>query len=57
MIFNQTKLNGSFLIDIEKKQDFRGFFARAWDAKIFEENGLNSKVVQCNLSLTKKKVF
>jgi len=55
MIFNQTKLKGAFIIEIEKKEDYRGFFARAWDVKIFEENGLNPNLVQCNISLTKKK--
>lgn len=55
MIFNKTKLKDAVLIDIEKKEDFRGFFARSWDTKIFEENDLNPNLVQCNISLSKKK--
>ena len=55
MIFNETKLKGSFEINIEEKDDERGFFARLWDTKIFEEKGLNSKIVQCNISFSKKK--
>jgi len=55
MIFNKTKLKGAFLIEIEKKEDYRGFFARTWDATIFEENGLTTNLAQCNISLTKKK--
>lgn len=55
MIFTETKLRGSFIIEPEKVEDERGFFARTWDNKIFEEHGLNSKIVQCNISFNKKK--
>jgi dTDP-4-dehydrorhamnose 3,5-epimerase len=55
MIFTETKLKGSFIIELEKYEDARGFFARSWDQKQFEENGLNSKLVQCNISFNKKK--
>ena len=55
MIFNKTTLNNAFFIELEKKGDERGFFARSWDTKIFEENGLNSKIVQCNVSHSAKK--
>src|SRR5438309_1558662 len=55
MIFTETKLKGSFIIELEKDEDERGFFARSWDKKIFEEHGLNSKLVQCNISFNKKK--
>ena len=49
------KLEGCFLIKIEKKEDERGFFARSWDKKEFEKNGINSDFVQCNISFNKKK--
>ncbi len=55
MIFNETKLKNAFIIEIEQLDDERGFFARAWDNKKFEEHGLNSKLVQSNISFTKKK--
>lgn len=55
MIFNKTEFNGVFIIEIEKQIDERGFFARTWDKKKFEEYGLNSKLVQCNVSFNKKK--
>jgi dTDP-4-dehydrorhamnose 3,5-epimerase len=55
MIFNKTDFKGVFIIEIEKQTDERGFFARTWDKKKFEENGLNSKLVQCNISFNKKK--
>ena len=50
-----SKLKDVYLIELEKKEDERGFFLRTWDKKIFEKAGLDVNVVQCNLSLTKKK--
>lgn len=55
MIFTETKLKGVFIIELEKLEDERGFFARTWDKKTFEEYGLNSKVVQCSISFNKLK--
>jgi len=55
MIFTETKLKGAFIIEPEKIEDERGFFARAWDKKIFEEKGINSNFVQANISFNKKK--
>lgn len=55
MFFNETKLKNAFIIELEKLEDERGFFARAWDTKKFEEHGLNSKLTQCNISFNKKK--
>jgi dTDP-4-dehydrorhamnose 3,5-epimerase len=55
MIFNKIKLNDAFIIEIEKSEDDRGFFARSWDNKKFEEHELNSNLIQCNISFNKKK--
>ena len=55
MIFTETKLKGAYIIEPEKIEDERGFFARTWDQKKFSELGLNSKIVQCNISFNKKK--
>lgn len=55
MIFTETDLKGAFIIDLEKFEDQRGFFSRAWDTKKFHEFGLNPRIVQCNISFTKKK--
>jgi dTDP-4-dehydrorhamnose 3,5-epimerase len=55
MKFTETKLKGSFIIEPTKLNDDRGFFTRVWDKKIFHEMGLNSKLEQCNVSLSKKK--
>lgn len=53
--FHELSLKGVFLIELEKIEDERGFFARTWDKKIFENKGLNSNMVQFNISFNKKK--
>jgi len=55
MKFIKTKLEGAYIIEIEKMTDERGFFARSWCEKEFTEHGLNSKLVQCNISFNQKK--
>ncbi len=50
MIFTETKLKGSFLIEVEKLEDERGFFARSWCRQEFEAHGLNTNLVQCSIS-------
>lgn len=55
MIFTETKLNGAFIIELEKIEDERGFFARSWDKKEFEKYGLNPNLMQCNVSFNTKR--
>lgn len=55
MIFTETKLPGAFVIELEKHADQRGFFARTFCRQEFEAQGLNSRVVQCNVSSNKRK--
>lgn len=55
MIFQKTKLQDAYLIEIEKRSDQRGFFARMWCRKEFEDHGLVSQVVQTNISYNIKK--
>ena len=55
MTFEPTKLSGVFEIALEPRADERGFFARSWCESEFRENGLNPKVVQCNISFNSKK--
>ena len=54
MIFRETKLKGAFIIEPERFEDERGFFARTWCRKEFENHGLNPALVQCNISFNKK---
>ena len=55
MKFTETKLKGAYIIELEEKPDHRGFFARTFCAKEFEEHGLKPVVAQCNLSYNHKK--
>lgn len=55
MIYHETKLKGSFLIDLEKREDNRGFFARTFCAREFEAHGLNPIGPQHNVSFNHKK--
>jgi dTDP-4-dehydrorhamnose 3,5-epimerase len=55
VILQPTKISGAFEVIPELKADDRGFFARAWCEKEFEDNGLNPRLVQCNISFNAKK--
>ena len=55
MIFTETTLRGAFLIDIERHEDERGFFARSWCRREFEAHGLNPEIAQCNVSFNVRK--
>lgn len=55
MIFVETKLKDAHIIEIEKLEDTRGFFARSWCRNEFDEHGLVSTVVQANISWNKKR--
>lgn len=55
MIFIETRLKGAYIIELEKVEDERGFFARSWCQKEFETHGLNPNLVQCNISYNKIK--
>lgn len=50
MRFVQTPLAGVWVIEPERLQDERGWFARTFDAEEFHARGLDSAVVQCNAS-------
>ena len=55
MKFIKTKLDGGFVIEVEKSDDERGFFSNIWDKKKFQENNLNVNLTECNIAFTKKK--
>ncbi len=55
MIFTATKLPGAFIIDLERHEDERGFFARSWCQEEFAAHGLDGRLVQCNVSYNLKK--
>ena len=50
MIFNETPLAGAYVIELERFEDERGFFARTFCAREFRQHDLNAEFVQCNVS-------
>ena len=50
MIFTETKLKGAYVIDLERREDSRGFFARAFCQREFEAHGLEPVIAQANLA-------
>lgn len=50
MKFLNTRLPGAFIIELERREDSRGFFGRAFCTDEFAFNGLNSSIAQSNIS-------
>jgi dTDP-4-dehydrorhamnose 3,5-epimerase len=55
MIFAETKLRGAFIIDLEKREDSRGFFARAFCQREFTDRGLKPLIAQANIAFNNRK--
>jgi dTDP-4-dehydrorhamnose 3,5-epimerase len=55
MIFAETSLRGAFIIDLERMEDERGFFARSFCQKEFLAHGLKTEIAQSNVSFNRKK--
>jgi dTDP-4-dehydrorhamnose 3,5-epimerase len=55
LIFTETKLAGAFIIDLERREDSRGFFARAFCQNEFEVHGLKPVIAQANVAHNKSK--
>ena len=55
MIFVETELPGAYVVELEKREDERGFFARTWCEREFRQHNLNPLTVQCNISFNKRK--
>jgi dTDP-4-dehydrorhamnose 3,5-epimerase len=55
MIFTETPLRGAYVIDLEKRGDERGFFARAYCEREFAGHQLATRFVQMNNSLSAQK--
>jgi dTDP-4-dehydrorhamnose 3,5-epimerase len=52
--FTPTALEGAFILDLDVGEDDRGFFARAFCAREYEERGLDSRVAQRNISFNSR---
>jgi len=55
VIFTETKLKGAFVIDLERREDTRGFFARAFCRSEFNAHGLKPAIAQANIASNVKK--
>jgi dTDP-4-dehydrorhamnose 3,5-epimerase len=53
--FITTPLEGAYVVELERIEDTRGFFARAFCQKEFEANGLKPNIAQANLASNRKK--
>mgnify|MGYP000906026405 CR=1 FL=1 len=54
MIFTETEIKGAYIIEPELLTDERGFFARSFCKEEFREKGLETEIIQCNISYNKK---
>jgi dTDP-4-dehydrorhamnose 3,5-epimerase len=55
MNFTQTEIPAVYIVGLEKREDERGFFARGWCQKEFDQQGLPTVVVQTNISYNRHK--
>jgi len=55
MQFLETKIAGLFIVEMERREDDRGFFARSWCREEFAARGLSMAVAQCNVSFNTQK--
>jgi dTDP-4-dehydrorhamnose 3,5-epimerase len=55
VIFHELDLPGAFLIDLELREDERGYNARAWCQREFEEAGLTASIVQANVIYNRRR--
>lgn len=55
MIFSETRLEGAYVIELERREDARGFFARAFCQQEFEAHGLKPIIAQANVAHNRQK--
>jgi dTDP-4-dehydrorhamnose 3,5-epimerase len=50
VIFTETKLKGAYIIELERREDSRGFFARGFCQNEFRAHGLKPTIAQGNIA-------
>jgi dTDP-4-dehydrorhamnose 3,5-epimerase len=55
MIFTETELEGAFIIDLERREDSRGFFARTFCQREFADHGLKPVIAQANVAFNRRR--
>jgi len=53
MIFSASEIGGVFVLDPERREDARGYFARAWCAEEFAAHGITTTIAQINVGYSK----
>ncbi|MBV8568889.1 MAG: dTDP-4-dehydrorhamnose 3,5-epimerase [Methylobacteriaceae bacterium] len=54
MIFRSTEIPDCHTVELEKREDERGFFARGWCSQEFQDHGLPDRFVQMNISSNRR---
>lgn len=55
MVFTETRLKGAFVIDVDPREDERGFFARVFCQREMADHGLKPVIAQANVAFNKRK--
>ncbi len=55
VIFKAADLHGAYVIEPERRADFRGYFARTFCEKEFAALGLETRIAQCSVSFSQRK--
>ncbi len=55
MIFRRTEIEGVWVVEPERHEDERGFFARTWDSSEFVEQGLSGVLAQASISYNRRR--
>jgi dTDP-4-dehydrorhamnose 3,5-epimerase len=55
MVFTAARIPGVYIVEPDKLEDERGFFARTFCQREFEAHGLTTRVAQCSLSFNPRK--
>jgi dTDP-4-dehydrorhamnose 3,5-epimerase len=55
MIFHKTPIEGVMVIEVERREDERGFFARTWCSRELAARGLTDHLSQCSVSFNSER--
>jgi len=55
VIFEETRLQGAYVVDLKRIEDHRGFFARGFCVQEFQQQGLIGEMVQLNIAFSHTK--
>lgn len=55
MKFNETVIDGAYVIETDRIVDERGFFINLWNKKEFQKYDLDTNLTECNIAFNNKK--